>query len=147
EIVNSLINIGHVKYSQTKLDDAVDYYSRAIVLLKEFDSTNHLQIATIFYWIGIIRNRQRSFDRAIECLEQCLKIREASLSPGESDITLILSYLSKCYEHINQFKTALEYYKQALYIYVQYSSNSFEQETMEDNIDRLSTILNNLETE
>ncbi|CAF4370611.1 unnamed protein product, partial [Adineta steineri] len=85
DIVSSLINIGHTKSSQAKLDDAIDYYSQAIVLLKEFDPTDHIQIAILFFWIATIRNDQRSFDRTIECLEQCLKISESNCSLNVND--------------------------------------------------------------
>ncbi|CAF4043174.1 unnamed protein product, partial [Adineta steineri] len=40
-------------------------------------------------------------------------IREKNLSPNHENIAQSLSNIGKCYEHLNQFKTALDYYKRA----------------------------------
>jgi hypothetical protein len=52
------------------------------------------------------------------------------------------SAFSPLYERLNQLKMALEYYKRALLIYEQRPFDSFERLNMENNIQRLSTALN-----
>jgi tetratricopeptide (TPR) repeat protein len=69
-------------------------------------------------------------------------IRETKLSPDHQDIAASLSEIGECYEHLNQLKMALEYYKRALLIYEQRPSDSFQRLNMENNIERLSTALN-----
>ena len=71
-------------------------------------------------------------------------IREKVLPPDHQDLAKSLSYIGQCYEDLNQLKLALEYYKRALIIYEQRSPNSFAEECrMSENIQRLSTALNN----
>ena len=50
---------------------------------------------------------------------KCFSIREKVLLPNHEDIGKSLCKIGKCYEHLNQLKLALEYYKQAIIIYQQ----------------------------
>ena len=77
DIVSSLMNIAQINYKRRKFDDVIDYYSRAVVLLKEFDPTNHVLIATALHWIVHARGEQRLYGRAIEYLQSCLRIKRS----------------------------------------------------------------------
>jgi len=74
---------------------------------------------------------------------KCLLIREKVLSPNHKDIGASLSNIGTCYEQLDQLKMALEYYKRALIVYEQCPYAFGEQWRMEENIERLSEILNN----
>ena len=73
---------------------------------------------------------------------KCFLIREKVLPPDHQDIGKSLSNIGQCYEQLNQFKLAFDYYKQALVVYEQCLPYFHEDQwKLESNIDRLSQIL------
>jgi hypothetical protein len=89
------MGIGHIKHNERKFDEAFDDYCRAVAILEEFHPTNHILIAINLEWIGIILNQKSLYSCAIEYLEKCLRIKEASLPPKHLSIALTVSNLGQ----------------------------------------------------
>ncbi len=98
-------------------------------------------ISTMTY-LSDLRRARDQYQLSLTYEMKLFLIRETKLSPDHQDIAASLSEIGECYEHLNQLKMALEYYKRALLIYEQRPSDSFQRLNMENNIERLSTALN-----
>jgi len=68
-----------------------------------------LEIAAALDWIVIIWAQQGYYDLPIEYLENCLRVREVSLFPGESAMILTLSYLSILHDRRREYELSLTY--------------------------------------
>ncbi|CAF0823215.1 unnamed protein product [Adineta steineri] len=89
------MDIGRIKVNQSNFDGALDDFSRAVALLQEYDPLNHSELVIDLEWIASIYNQKQCYHRAIEYLQQCLLIQEASLSPKHVSIVKTLTILAE----------------------------------------------------
>ncbi|CAF0928872.1 unnamed protein product [Adineta steineri] len=153
DIPFTLMSLGIIKYNQRKFDESLNYYYRAANMLKEFYCTDYRRITDSLYWVGRNYYKKQSYDRAIEFYEQCyesslayelncLLMREKVLPPNHQDIGKSLNDIGLCYEHLNQHKLAIDYYKRALFVYKQCPLATDDRLTIESKIEELSTEMN-----
>ena len=94
--------------------------------------------------LSMAHGQRHEHDLSLTYEMKLFLIREKVLSPDHQDVAKSLSKIGQCYEDLNQLKMALEYYKRALVIYEQRSPDLSEEKCrMSENIQRLSTALNN----
>ncbi|CAF4010656.1 unnamed protein product [Adineta steineri] len=94
-VLSNLMDIGRIKVNQSNFDGALDDFSRAVALLQEYDPLNHSELVIDLEWIASIYNQKQCYHRAIEYLQQCLLIQEASLSPKHVSIVKTLTILAE----------------------------------------------------
>ncbi|CAF3813819.1 unnamed protein product [Adineta steineri] len=181
DIPFTLMSLGSIKYnSERDFDEALNYYQRAVNVLKEIYDTDYSRIIFSLKWIAFIHYQKQSYDHAIEFYEQCLRIdevnsiprqltidefltnlsdiqqirleyesslayelncllmREKVLPPNHQDIGKSLNNIGLCYEHLNQRKLALDYYKRALVVYEQCPLVTHRRWSIELKIEELS---------
>lgn len=56
-------------------DDALDDFQRALLILETVLGTSHPLVAQLYHWMGLIHQERHDYDRAVQSLIQCLRIR------------------------------------------------------------------------
>ncbi|CAF4064784.1 unnamed protein product, partial [Adineta steineri] len=108
-VVNVLKDIGQVKVKQSNFDGAHDDFSRAVALLQQYDPLNHSQLVNDLEWIVSIWKNKQCYRCAIEYLQQCLHIKEASLSPEHLSIAATLLDLAHVHRIRDEYQLSLIY--------------------------------------
>ncbi|CAF1446739.1 unnamed protein product [Adineta steineri] len=92
--------------------------------------------------LGDIQRIRLQYESSLTYELNCLLMREKVLPPNHQDIGKSLNNIGLCYEHLNQRKLALDYYKRALAVYEQCLSATHDRWTKQCKIEKLSIEMN-----
>ncbi len=100
-------NIGFIHFKNKEFDKAMEYYNKSLEHLETI--SNKFYIIDLYFNIGFLKLSTSSGD-AIEYLNKAIHCAEELNSKHK--LSKIHLQLSKYYESLGDFKTALEYYRQ-----------------------------------
>ena len=96
-----MTNIALMHKNMGQLDEAIEAYEFALQTYKASVGEQHASVATTLYNLGLVYravalsstglDRVTALHRALECIQESLKIRREILEPGHPDIALSLS--------------------------------------------------------
>jgi serine phosphatase RsbU (regulator of sigma subunit)/Tfp pilus assembly protein PilF len=110
---NALNNIGYIYKDQGKIKDALDYFSRSLVIRKEIG--DKIGIANSLNNIGYIYNKQGQEKEALDYYSRSLKMQEEL--DDKSGIATSLNNIGAIYSSQGKLKEALDYYSRSLKFY------------------------------
>lgn len=106
---NSLNNIGCAYDYLEKYEEALQYYSEALTLMK-----TDLEQATCLNNIGITYGKNEQYQQAIQCFERSLSIRKKNLSDNHINIGISYTNLGVIWSSIGELDCAIELFNLAL---------------------------------
>ena len=93
---------------QGKYDEAIERLQRALLIKQERYPSRHLDIAATLNNIGLIYANKKDYDRAIECHQKSLWMKEG-LPPSHPSLGTTYGHLAEAYEQQDRHQLALEY--------------------------------------
>ncbi|CAF0767343.1 unnamed protein product [Adineta steineri] len=144
QIILSLNWIAFTHYQTQSYDQAIEFYEQCLRIDEANAVPGQLTTDKFLMKLSGIKRVQLQYESSLAYELNCLLMREKVLPPDHQDIGKNLSDIGLCYEHLNQRKLALDYYKRALFIYEQYLLATDERWTIELKIEELSIEMNQL---
>ncbi len=142
-IADCLNNIGCVYESEKNYFKALEYHQQALTIRKKCLPKDHSDLGGSYNNIGNIYLCIEEYDLALENYKYAYEIKCKSLPSQHSSLALTLENLGLVYEQKQFFEQALIYYEKAANIFRQiFSSTHIHVIEIEENIQRISTILN-----
>ncbi|CAF1439523.1 unnamed protein product [Adineta steineri] len=141
-ITDSLYWVGRNYYKKQCYDRAIEFYEQCLRIEEANSIPKQLTIGKFLEDLSDIKQIQLQYESSLAYELNCLLMREKVLPPNHQDVGENLSNIGLCYEHINQRKLALDYYKRALFIYEQCLLATDDRWTLELKIEELSTEIN-----
>ncbi|CAF1328622.1 unnamed protein product [Adineta steineri] len=142
QIIHSLNWVAFIYYKKQSYDRAIEFYERCLRIDEANSIPGQLTIDKFLMKLSSIKRAQLQYESSLAYELNCLLMREKVLPPNHQDIGESLSNIGLCYEHLNQRKSALDYYKRALVVYEQCSLATHRQWPIELKIEKLSTEMN-----
>jgi tetratricopeptide (TPR) repeat protein/energy-coupling factor transporter ATP-binding protein EcfA2 len=110
--------IANVMFSLERFDDAMEYYTKAFVILRRNLGENHPKTARAMWGFGIVQKSKEDFYGSIETYEKVLNIFMIALGPHHPD-TADMSYnIATSYSELKQYDIALSHYISAIKVYI-----------------------------
>jgi tetratricopeptide (TPR) repeat protein len=145
EIINELDWIGFVWSQKQSYDRAIEFYDESLRVSETNFPPGELSIVSSLCKLGEVQRTQHRYEHSLAYELKCFLIREKVLPPNHQDIGNSLNNIGVCYEHLNQRKLALDYYRRALDVYQQYSSSTQQDRlVIELKIEELSIEMNQI---
>ncbi|CAF4132414.1 unnamed protein product, partial [Adineta steineri] len=141
-ITDSLYWVGRNYYKKQCYDRAIEFYEQCLRIEEANSIPKQLTIGKFLEDLSDIKQIQLQYENSLAYELNCLLMREKVLPPNHQDIGESLSNIGFCYEHLNQRKLALDYYKRALFIYEQCLLGTDDRWTIELKIEELSIEMN-----
>jgi tetratricopeptide (TPR) repeat protein len=113
----TLNNIGCAHYYLEQYEDALQFYSQSLTLMK-----NELNQSICINNIGITYAKNNQYKEALQCFQNCLQIRKKYLSETHPQIGICYTNIGVIQASVGQFDLALQSYNIALKTF---SSNQF----------------------
>jgi CHAT domain-containing protein/tetratricopeptide (TPR) repeat protein len=112
-LATTFINIGNHFSTIDEIDSSIVYYEQALKIFQKLKESKH-QLAgplggTLYHNLGNLYNKKNNYNRAIQCLELAVQLREEAL--GHYHLKTGMSYLdiANIYSQIGERDKALEY--------------------------------------
>ncbi|CAF0765907.1 unnamed protein product [Rotaria sordida] len=102
--------------NKCQYDKALDYFTKAIVLFKQFDADMHPMMARFYDSIGGIHEEQRNYSQALIYYQKSFNIKKKHLPTNHIDISISYKNIAGANGYLESYDTALEFYKKALQI-------------------------------
>ncbi|CAF0928855.1 unnamed protein product [Adineta steineri] len=144
QIILSLKWIAFIYYKKQSYDRAIEFYEQCLRIDEASSIPEQLTIDKFLRELSDIKRIQLQYESSLAYELNCLLMREKVLPPNHQDIGKSLSNIGLCYEHLNQRKLALDYYKRALVVYEQCLLATDDRWTIESKIEELSIEINQL---
>ncbi|CAF0992362.1 unnamed protein product [Adineta steineri] len=141
-IIFSLKWIAFIHYQKQSYDHAIEFYEQCLRIDEANSIPGQLTIDEFLKELSDIKRIQFQYGSSLAYELNRLLMREKVLPPNHQDIGKSLSNIGLCYEHLNQRKLALDYYKRALVVYEQCLSATDDRWTIELKIEELSAEMN-----
>lgn len=110
--------IANVMFSLERFDDAMEYYTKAFIILRRHLGENHPKTARAMWGFGIVQKMKEDFYGSIETYEKVLNIFMIALGPHHPD-TADMSYnIATSYSDLKQYDIALSHYIAAIKVYI-----------------------------
>ncbi|CAF1350045.1 unnamed protein product, partial [Adineta steineri] len=142
QIILSLNWIAFIHYQTQSYDQAIEFYEQCLQIAKANAVPGQLTTDEFLGKLSGIKRAQLQYESSLAYELNCLLMREKFLPPNHQDIGKSLSNIGLCYEHLNQRKLALDYYKRALFVYEQCPLATHDRWTIELKIEELSIEMN-----
>jgi len=109
---------GRLYYTQSRYDDALPHYRRALELSEQRFGKEHPAVADVLQLLAICTGSKGQLDEARALYERALKIRETALGPTHPDVAATLNTLAIDSADRGDHQKALELFERALDIRV-----------------------------
>ncbi|CAF1155194.1 unnamed protein product [Adineta steineri] len=119
QIIHSLNWVAFIYYKKQSYDRAIEFYEQCLRIDEANSIPEQLTMDRFLKELSDIKRIQLQYESSLAYELNCLLIREKVLPPNHQDIGKSLNNIGLCYEHLNQRKLALDYYKRALVVYEQ----------------------------
>jgi tetratricopeptide (TPR) repeat protein len=106
---HSLNNIGCAHYYLEQYQQALQYYSEALTLMK-----NEIDQSMCLNNMGVTYAKNNQYEEALQCFEHSLAIRKIFISQNDPEIGISYTNIGVLRSSLGQFDVALEYYNNAL---------------------------------
>jgi tetratricopeptide (TPR) repeat protein/tRNA A-37 threonylcarbamoyl transferase component Bud32 len=114
-----LNNIGNVRESQGKLEDALTHHERALVIREEALGARHPHVAASLDNIGVVLRGRGKLADALTHHERALAIFEDALGSRHPDVAAALNNIGNVLEDQGEPEAALTHYERALAIFAE----------------------------
>lgn len=94
-------------------DKAVKLCEHGIVFL----SSNHLELASLYSYMGRIYNRTGGYAEALMCHQKALRLRQENLPSDHSDLAFLYNEIGNIYGKLRKYEIQLKQYNTALNIW------------------------------
>ncbi|CAF1240792.1 unnamed protein product [Didymodactylos carnosus] len=115
-----LSQIGHILWTLTQYEQALDYHQRALAIREKCDPSSHFDIALDLLTIGIILYAQKKYNEALDFHQQALAIREKCYPSDYIHIAERLTSIGAILYAQRKYDEALDYHQRALAIREEY---------------------------
>ena len=112
-------NIGNNFRRLGKYEQAMEYLHRALEIGFNKVGQNHIEIANIYYNIGIVEFYKSNYEAALKYSNEALASRIRSLGTNHPKIADSYNILGLIYEKKGDFDKALEYYNKSITIKIE----------------------------
>ncbi|CAF0953761.1 unnamed protein product [Adineta steineri] len=109
QVSNCLHMIGTISLEQYQLDNALEYFERALEIRRRILPPMHPLLATSYNDLGILYHRQKRYEQALSAYETCLEIRRCSLPEGHWALAMIFNNMANTLYWLDRDKEALEF--------------------------------------
>ena len=113
-VATSYNNLGGIYDSQGDYARALEYYTKALDILKKIFGEEHPAVATSYNNLGFIYSSQGDYARALEYYTKALDIRKKIFGEEHPDVATSYNNLGGIYDSQGDYARALEYYTKAL---------------------------------
>ncbi|GBG27915.1 Kinesin light chain 1 [Hondaea fermentalgiana] len=135
DVGGTLNNIAAVYYSQSRYEEALEYYEEDLSISKESLGDRHPDVAITLICIANVYHRQGRYEEALAYYEEALSIDKESLSDRHPDVATTLNNIANVYGDQGLYEEALAYYEEAL---------SIRKESLGDRHPDVAITLNNI---
>ncbi|CAF1094572.1 unnamed protein product [Adineta steineri] len=146
QIIHSLNWIAFIYYKKQSYDRAIEFYEQCLRIDEANSIPEQLTIDRFLKELSDIKRIQLQYESFLAYERNCLLMREKFLPPNHQDIGKSLKNIGLCYEHLNQRKLAIDYYKRALVVYKQCPLATHRRSPIGLKIEKLSTEMNQFKT-
>ncbi|CAF3372980.1 unnamed protein product [Rotaria socialis] len=109
--------IGTVYHAyKCQYDKALNYFNKAVLLLKQFDAEMHPMMAKLYDSIGAVHEEQRNYSEALIYYQKSLNIKKKHLTNNHFDLIISYKNIAAAHGYLGSYDTAIEFYKKALEI-------------------------------
>ncbi|CAF3134546.1 unnamed protein product [Rotaria sp. Silwood2] len=109
-------NLGVLKNSQGKYNDAVEFYQKALHIREKTFSPNHPGLAASYNNIGAVYHNMGEYSKALSSYERSLEIRKIALPPNHPDLASSYNNIGLVYNNMGEYSKALSSYERSLEI-------------------------------
>ncbi|CAF3154645.1 unnamed protein product [Rotaria sp. Silwood2] len=139
KIAEGLEWIAFILNQSEENDDSAKYLEPRLRVREASLSPENLTIVKTLSVFSVVQESRHEYELSLAYELKCFLIRKKILPPDHQDIGISLCNIGRNYEHVNQPKLVLNYYKQALVVYEQCLPASDEDRLeLESDIQRLS---------
>jgi len=119
-----LYRIGHCLFKLNALDEAIQFWQRALDIKQE-TSSDHTYVARTMYWIGRCFVKNEETNAAIKYFQRSIEINERiSLNVStDCDIAVYLYWIGNCFIKVQEFSKAVSCLQQSLDIFTKISTD------------------------
>jgi len=111
QLSDCLINIGMAEYELKNIDKAIEYTNEALEFAKK--NENNIQLGSCYQNLGLFNKQKRNLTTALDYFQKALAIKK-EYNDEPRRIANTLDAIAGVYEVMDDKKSALEYYEQAL---------------------------------
>ncbi|CAF2765702.1 unnamed protein product [Rotaria sp. Silwood2] len=101
--------IGTVFLEQHRLDEAAEYFERALEIRRRILPSTHPSLATSYNDLGVLYHRQESYEQALSAYDSCLQIRRRSLPETHPALAIIYNNMANTLYWLEREKEAMEF--------------------------------------
>ncbi|CAF3209077.1 unnamed protein product [Rotaria sp. Silwood2] len=101
--------IGTVFLEQHRLDEAAEYFERALEIRRRILPSAHPSLATSYNDLGVLYHRQESYEQALSAYDSCLQIRRRSLPETHPALAIIYNNMANTLYWLEREKEAMEF--------------------------------------
>lgn len=114
ELVATLNNLGAISVELGELDEAIEYYDRALSVAHRLLPADHPQLASLLSNVAIADLERGDTERALDHHARALEIRREALGPNHPFVAASLQNLGAVHHSLDRLDEAERYYRQAL---------------------------------
>ncbi|CAF3360844.1 unnamed protein product [Rotaria sp. Silwood2] len=104
--------------NKCQYDKALDYFSKAILIFKQFDAEMDPMMARFYDSIGAVQEEQRNYSQALISYQKSFNIKKKNLPNNHIDFSVSYKNIAAANGYLGSYDTALEFYKKALDIQI-----------------------------
>ena len=108
--------LGLVKYSQGKYQEASTFYEKSLAIYQKTLSPNHLTLANSYICIANVHDSMDDYPKALSFHEKALEIQQQSLPPNHPDLAQSYDNIGVVYYNMGDYPKALSSDEKALAI-------------------------------
>ena len=115
DVAEMCLNIGDMQVEVGKLDDAVDKYLEALIILRVTHGNRHFKVCKILYKIGVIHKIRGEYDDGLNAFNQALDIARNEINEVEF-LIVILNEMSQIYQHKEDVRNVINIFEEIINI-------------------------------
>lgn len=115
DVAEMCLNIGDMQVEVGKLDNAVDKYLEALIILRVTHGNRYFKVCKILYKIGVIHKIRGEYDDGLNAFNQALDIARNEMNEVEF-LIVILNEMSQIYQHKEDVRNVINIFEEIINI-------------------------------
>ena len=111
DVANTLACIGAAYDMQSRYDEALASYEKALAIFRRVHGENHADVARTLHNMGVVYEKQTKYAEALASYEKALDIRERVLGANDAHVSHTLHELGFVYDCQAKYTEALTSYE------------------------------------
>ena len=107
EVAEMCVNIGEIQMELGKLDDAMNNYLRALMILRIANGNRQSKVHKVLHKIGVIHKNRGEYDESLNAFHQALDCTKCSRNKDSFQI-IVLNEICLIYQHIGDVRNMLK---------------------------------------